>query len=57
VVSKKTALVPLKTALFSMNVAQATAFVPADDYHEATAEDNSRFNPDAEGGSGAPFLN
>jgi hypothetical protein len=47
----------VKSALFSINVAQATAFVPADDYHEAIAEDNSRFNPDVKGGSGAPFLN
>jgi hypothetical protein len=47
----------VKSALFSMNVAPAAAFVPADDYHEAVAEDNSRFNPDVEGGPGAPFLN
>jgi hypothetical protein len=32
-----------ETALFSINVAQATAFFPADDYHAAMAEDNSRF--------------
>jgi hypothetical protein len=47
----------LKTALFSLNVAPATAFVPADDYHEAGAEDNSWFHPDVEDSPGAPFLN
>ena len=54
---EKTAPVPLKTALFSRNVAPVTAPVPADDYHEAGAEDNSWFNPDVEGSPGAPSLN
>jgi hypothetical protein len=48
---------PSRKLFFSGNVAQATAPVPANDYHEAIAEDNSRFNPDVESGPGAPSLN
>jgi hypothetical protein len=40
-----------------LNVAPATAFVPADDYHEAVIEDASRFKSDVEGGSMALSLN
>jgi hypothetical protein len=40
-----------------MHLTQATAFVFADDYHEAGAEDNSWFHPDVEGSPGAPSLN
>jgi hypothetical protein len=29
-----------------MNVGPATALVPANDYYDAIAEDNTRFNPD-----------
>jgi hypothetical protein len=40
-----------------MNFAPDTAFVPANDYHEAIADDNTWFNPDVDGSSGAPSLN
>jgi hypothetical protein len=57
VVSGQLKKTPSRKLFFSGNVAQATAPVPANDYHEASAEDNSRFDPEVEGGPGAPSLN
>jgi hypothetical protein len=38
-------------------VAQVKAPIPDDDYLGIIAEDDSRFNPEREGGHGAPSFN